>query len=102
MPVAENLAALKRRLAVARGEAPADLVIKNARLLNVLSGEIHVTEMQVVRPELNVRIDDKGAFEWMAAEGGKIASLRHGLPFDVDALSGPISGGSSPPRAARR
>ncbi|PIP00613.1 hypothetical protein CJ014_00460 [Pleomorphomonas carboxyditropha] len=39
-------------------------------LFPLLSGEIHVTEMQVVQPELNVRIDDDGAFEWMAAEGG--------------------------------
>lgn len=39
-------------------------------LFPLLSGEIHVTEMHVEKPELNVRIDDDGAFEWMAAEGG--------------------------------
>lgn len=39
-------------------------------LFPLLSGEIHVTEMQVVQPELNVRIDENGAFEWMAVEGG--------------------------------
>jgi adenine deaminase len=32
---------LRHKLAVARGEHPADLVFKNARLVNVLSGEIH-------------------------------------------------------------
>ena len=47
MSANESLEMLGRRLAVARGEAPADLVIKNARLVNVLSGEIHETDVAV-------------------------------------------------------
>ena len=75
-------------------------------LFPLLSGEIHVTEMQVVQPELNVRIDDNGAFEWMAAEGAiginpsrvmlsgvdiedgriVIADARHSQPVVVDGI----------------
>lgn len=75
-------------------------------LFPLLSGEIHVTEMQVVQPELNVRIDDNGAFEWMSAEGGiginpsrvmlsgvdiqdgrlVIADARHSQPVVVDGI----------------
>ncbi len=40
---------LNQRLAVARGEAPAELLFKNARIVNVLSGEIH---------KGNVAVDD--------------------------------------------
>jgi adenine deaminase len=40
---------LNHRLAVARGEIPAELLFKNARIVNVLSGEIH---------EGNVAVDD--------------------------------------------
>ena len=47
MPVPDSLDVLKHRLAVARGDAPADLVIKNARLVNVLSGEIHDADVAV-------------------------------------------------------
>ncbi|MEA4857865.1 MAG: adenine deaminase [Solidesulfovibrio sp.] len=47
MPDSESLDILRRRLAVARGEAPADVCIKNARVLNVLSGEIHEADVAV-------------------------------------------------------
>src|SRR5438552_14171208 len=40
---------IQHKLSVARGEEPADLLFKNARLVNVLSGEIH---------ETNVAVDD--------------------------------------------
>jgi len=40
---------IQHKLSVARGEAPAELLFKNARLVNVLSGEIH---------ETNVAVDD--------------------------------------------
>jgi adenine deaminase len=40
---------LRHKLAVARGEHPAEMLFKNARLINVLSGEIH---------EANVAVDD--------------------------------------------
>lgn len=35
------------RLAAARGDRPADLVLRNARLVNVLSGEIYVTDIVI-------------------------------------------------------
>src|SRR5687768_14544259 len=38
---------LTRTLAVARGDEPADLVLRNARLINVLSAEIHPAEIAV-------------------------------------------------------
>lgn len=37
----------RHKLAVARGEHPAELVFKNGRLINVLSGEIHETSIAV-------------------------------------------------------
>lgn len=37
----------KEKLAVARGDAPAELVIKNARIVNVLSAEIHDGDIAV-------------------------------------------------------
>ncbi|MFU2210642.1 adenine deaminase [Solidesulfovibrio sp. C21] len=47
MPEPEKLDTCRRRLAVARGDAPADLLIKGARLVNVLSGEIHEADVAV-------------------------------------------------------
>src|SRR6476620_11541496 len=41
--------AIKLKLSVARGEEPAEFLFKNARLVNVFSGEIH---------ETNVAVDD--------------------------------------------
>jgi adenine deaminase len=38
---------LEALIAVARGEEPADLVLRNARLVNVLSGEIHPADVAV-------------------------------------------------------
>src|SRR5213075_750444 len=40
---------IQHKLSVARGEEPAELLFKNARLVNVLSGDIH---------ETNVAVDD--------------------------------------------
>jgi len=40
-------AELTRLLAVARGDEPADLVLKGARLVNVASGEIHATDLAI-------------------------------------------------------
>ncbi|HZE12699.1 MAG TPA: amidohydrolase family protein, partial [Chthoniobacterales bacterium] len=40
---------IQHKLSVARGEQPAELLFKNAQLVNVLSGEIH---------ETNVAVDD--------------------------------------------
>jgi adenine deaminase len=41
---------LPRTLAVARGDVPADLLLRNARLVNVLSGEIHPADIAVAGP----------------------------------------------------
>lgn len=38
---------LTRRLRIARGDAPADLVLRNAQVVNVLSGEIHPGDVVV-------------------------------------------------------
>lgn len=38
---------LEKLIAAARGEEPADLLLKNARLVNVLSGEIHAADVAV-------------------------------------------------------
>lgn len=38
---------LEKLIAVARGEEPADLVLKNAQLVNVLSGEIHPADIGI-------------------------------------------------------
>ena len=41
---------LETTIAVARGEEPADLLLKNARLVNVLSGEIHPADIAIFDP----------------------------------------------------
>jgi adenine deaminase len=41
---------LARTLAVARGDEPPDLLLRNARLVNVLSGEIHPADIAVAGP----------------------------------------------------
>jgi adenine deaminase len=41
---------LSRTLAVARGDEPADLLLRNARLVNVLSGEIHPADIAFAGP----------------------------------------------------
>ncbi len=38
---------LAQRIAVARGDTPADLILRNAQLVNVLSGEIHPTDIVI-------------------------------------------------------
>ena len=38
---------LKRLIRVARGEEPADLVLRNARLVNVFSGEVHPADVAI-------------------------------------------------------
>lgn len=41
---------LPRTLAVARGDEPADLLLRNARLVNVLSGEVHPADVAIAGP----------------------------------------------------
>ena len=38
---------VQQKLSIARGERPAELLFKNAKLVNVLSGEIHATNVAV-------------------------------------------------------
>jgi len=38
---------VKNKLRIARGEAPADLLLKNAQLVNVLSGEVHPANIAI-------------------------------------------------------
>ena len=38
---------LKRLLALARGDAPADLLLTNAQVVNVFSGEVHATDVAI-------------------------------------------------------
>ena len=45
--IEEDVAALKRRIQVARGEIPADLVLRNAHLVNVCSGEIYQADIAI-------------------------------------------------------
>lgn len=46
-PFAQDIAALKALLAVARGDAPADLVLTGGKLVNVFSGEVYPAEVAV-------------------------------------------------------
>ncbi len=39
---------LETLIAVARGEEPADLLLRNAQLVNVLSGEIHPADIAIL------------------------------------------------------
>jgi adenine deaminase len=50
---------LQEKLSIARGEQPAELLFKNARLVNVLSGEIHPANVAVA----DGRIVGIGAYE---------------------------------------
>jgi adenine deaminase len=43
----KNLVALEHGIMVARGQQPADLVVRGANLLNVLSGEIYQTDIAI-------------------------------------------------------
>ncbi len=46
--IEDDVAILKRRIQVARGEMPADLVLRNANLVNVCSGEIYQADIAIV------------------------------------------------------
>ena len=41
---------LSQLVAIARGDEPADLVLTNARLIDVLSGRIDLTEIAIAGP----------------------------------------------------
>ncbi|HEX4641517.1 MAG TPA: hypothetical protein VH252_09030, partial [Chthoniobacterales bacterium] len=57
---------IQEKLAIARGEAPAEVVFANARLVNVLSAEIYLT---------NVAVDDGRVVGIGEYEGRKTIDL---------------------------
>ncbi len=42
-----QLSELERRITLARGEEKVDLIIKNTRIINVFSGEIHESDVAI-------------------------------------------------------
>ena len=51
---------LERRLAAARGDSPAELVLKNARIVNVFSGEVQQGDVAVFERQGAERLPDGG------------------------------------------
>ncbi|HVV02547.1 MAG TPA: adenine deaminase, partial [Verrucomicrobiae bacterium] len=68
---------IQQKLGVARGETAAELVFKNARLVNVLSGEIHRT---------NVAVEDGRVVGLGEYEGRRVIDLKgaHLAPSLID------------------
>jgi adenine deaminase len=58
---------LQQKLAIARGEQPAELLFKNARLVNVLSGEIH---------DANVAVEDGRVIGLGSYKAKKVIDLK--------------------------
>ena len=58
---------LQQKLAIARGEQPAELLFKNARLVNVLSGEIH---------DANVAVEDGRVIGFGSYKAKKVVDLK--------------------------
>src|SRR6266700_4487211 len=58
---------VQQKLSVARGEQPAELLFKNAKLVNVLSGEIH---------EANVAVDDGRVIGFGDYKAKKVIDLK--------------------------
>jgi adenine deaminase len=59
---------LEATIAVARGEEPADLLLRNARLVNVLSGEIHPADIAIYDGSV-VGFGEYGASQVVDLEG---------------------------------
>uniref|UniRef100_I2Q123 Adenine deaminase n=1 Tax=Desulfovibrio sp. U5L TaxID=596152 RepID=I2Q123_9BACT len=68
MPESESLDTVRRRLAAARGDEPANLLLRNARVLNVLSGEIHSANVAVAEGVV-VGFDGREAHTVVEADG---------------------------------
>lgn len=68
---------VQQKLSIARGEQPAELLLKNARLVNVLSGEIH---------ETHVAVDDGRVVGFGEYEAKKVVDLAgsHLAPSLID------------------
>ena len=63
---------IQHKLAVARGEEPAELLFKNVRLVNVFSGETHLTNV-AVDDERVVGFGDYNASEIIDLDGAYLA-----------------------------
>ena len=63
---------LQHKLSIARGEAPADLLLKNAQLINVLSGEVHPASVAVADGRI-VGLGDYEATEVVDLAGAFLA-----------------------------
>jgi adenine deaminase len=63
---------IQHKLSVARGEKPAELLFKNAQLVNVLSGEIHETDVAVDDGRV-IGFGDYAAREVIDLEGAYLA-----------------------------
>ncbi len=68
---------VQQKLSIARGEKPAELLLKNARLVNVLSGEIHPA---------NIAVDDGRVVGFGDYEAKKVVDLAgaHLAPSLID------------------
>lgn len=64
---------LKKLISVARGEAPADLVIKNANMINVLTGEIDDTTVALSEEHIAGIGEDYEANDILDLEGNYLA-----------------------------
>jgi len=64
---------LKSLISVARGEAPADLVLKNARIINTLIGEIEQGNVAICGDRIAGVGDYKGAREIIDLQGAYLA-----------------------------
>jgi len=76
---------VQRKLCVARGELPAELLFKNARLVNVLSGEIHPAHVAVDDGRI-VGIGEYDAQRVVDLEGRFLAPSFNRRPFPCGKL----------------
>src|SRR3984957_19275202 len=74
---------LEQKLSVARGEKPAELLFKNARLVNVLSGEIYPANVAVVDGRV-VGIGDYKAEKVINLKGAYFAPILIDSHFHVE------------------
>ncbi|GAB1420453.1 hypothetical protein MASR2M15_05510 [Anaerolineales bacterium] len=86
---------LKEKLAVARGQMPADLLFKNAQLVNVISGEIYPSEVLVFEGQIVALGSDYTAKETIDLAG------RYLSPAFIDAHVHIESSLATPPEFAR-
>lgn len=87
--------ALQELIEVARGDAPADLVLQNARLVNVLSAEVYVTDVAIWRDQIVGLGPGYTAKETIDLEGAYVA------PGFIDAHIHIESTMLTPPELAR-